>query len=52
LEPDDVVANTNFGRMLQKKGDIKLARTYLERALFLDPEYGAARSLLDQMGDD
>jgi Tfp pilus assembly protein PilF len=45
-EPDDVVANMNFGRMLKKKGDPGLAKVYLARALLLDPDYEAAKTLL------
>ena len=51
LEPDNIVVNMSLGRMMQKKGDRKLARIYLERALFLDPEYDAARDLLNQLFD-
>jgi Tfp pilus assembly protein PilF len=45
-EPDDVVANMNFGRMLKKKGEPGIAKLYLERALLLDPDYEAAKTLL------
>jgi hypothetical protein len=46
FEPDNVIANTNLGRMLKKKGDLVAAKGYFERALFLDPQYEQARALL------
>ena len=49
LEPDDVVANMNFARMLKRKGALGDARQYAERALYLDPDYGAAKSLLSEL---
>jgi len=45
-EPDDAVANMNFGRMLKKKGEKELAKRYLLKALSIDPQYHAARHLL------
>lgn len=48
-EPDDVVANMNFGRMLEKKGEPAKAQVFLERALLLDPDYETARALLAQL---
>ena len=49
LEPDDQVANMNFGRMLMKKGEAAAAKVLLDRALLLDPDYVAAKALLAQL---
>lgn len=49
IDPDDSVANMNFGRMLSKKGEKALAQRYLLKALSLDPDYDAARRLLSEL---
>jgi hypothetical protein len=46
---DDAVANTNFGRMLVKKGEKALAKRYLLKALSLAPDDEAARWLLTEL---
>ena len=51
IEPDDIVANTKFGRMLKKIGDKELARKYLRHGLFLDPNDQETRKLLEQMSE-
>jgi Tfp pilus assembly protein PilF len=49
IEPDDVVANMNFGRMLAKKGERDRAAVFLQRALLLDSDYAKARRLLSEI---
>ncbi len=49
LQPDDVEANMNFGRMLKRKGELAAGRVYLERALLLEPDCVGAKSLLDEI---
>jgi tetratricopeptide (TPR) repeat protein len=49
IEPDDSVVHMNYGRMLKRKGDKTAAETHLRAALLLDPDYEAARKLLDEL---
>jgi tetratricopeptide (TPR) repeat protein len=47
LDAEDAVALTNFGRLCKKRGKIDLARTYLNRAIALDPQCHRARAMLN-----
>jgi tetratricopeptide (TPR) repeat protein len=48
-DQDDPVAHLRFGLFLKELGDIARARTHLERALTLDPDYESARLALVQL---
>jgi putative YjhG/YagF family dehydratase len=46
LSPDDTVTLTAFGRLCKKRGQLDLAKHYLNRALLLDPQDEKALALL------
>jgi Tfp pilus assembly protein PilF len=51
LAVDDAYANAQYGVFLKAQGRFDKARTYLRRALDLDPNLKQAREVLGELGD-
>jgi Flp pilus assembly protein TadD len=49
INPQDANAEANLGGVLAETGNLKEARTHLERALALDPSNALARENLEQL---
>ena len=49
LDPSNAIAVAGLARVSMERGDTRLARTFAERALVLDPESAAARRTLEAL---
>jgi tetratricopeptide (TPR) repeat protein len=49
LDPSNAIAVAGLARVSMERGDSRLARTFAERALVLDPESAAARRTLEAL---
>lgn len=49
IDPDDALTLRNLGRLLKKRGQLDLAREYLNRAVLQDPSDPKTRELLSDL---
>jgi hypothetical protein len=49
LDPTNAIAVTGLARVSLERGDARLARTFAERALAMDPDIGAAKRILNAL---
>ncbi len=52
IDPDDAITLRNLGRLFKKRGQVDLAREYLNRALLQDPFEEKASELLTDLNGD